>query len=93
MTTPILPTKTALLAYTLTPTELIADQADEVFLADHYALLAGFLAAWRLGQTSYSYTASDAGVAASLRSLITRYGYTVTAVDPEATSVVEFSWD
>ncbi len=92
MTTPILPTKTLLLEYKLTPTELVADALVEQFFANHYAFLAALMAAWRSGSTSLNYTVGDDGAAAQLRIILEDYGYTVAGVDPEATDLVAVSW-
>ncbi len=90
MTTPILPTRTVLRATSLSPRELIRDQQVEAILADHYALLAGLLTAWRDGLEEYTYTASSTGVASVLRTVLEEYGYWVAAAP--SSREIDFSW-
>ena len=61
MTTPVLPTKAQLLAYTLTPTLLIRDAEVETFLiqTDKCAFLQRLFSAWRSGASDVTYTASE----------------------------------
>jgi len=86
MTTPLIPTKTALASTTYTPAQLVADAAVETFLIQHTGFVRAMMTAYRTGATSFTYVfplPADALYMAAILGTGTDYDYTVTG--PETT--------
>lgn len=87
MTTPILPTKEALVAYTLKPSELIADRELEDWFAagdnnTRYLYITQIMQAWRSGSSSTVFSRPEATELLELKPYLEAYSYIVTITNP-----------